>query len=78
MDVKELKAAADLFRPVLVRIPISGGAQKYVLCRRIQAVCWVVPEGQGGFWAAECIENKSGAVYRVRAEDIREDLHEYE
>lgn len=72
MDVKELKAAADFRRPVLARLPISGGASEYVLCRRILAVCWVVPEGQGGFWAAECVESNSGAVYRVRAEDIRE------
>lgn len=72
MDLEQAKAAAAYRRPVLARIPISGGASDYTLCRRVAAVCYVVPENGGGFWSAECIEKASGVVYRVRVEDIKE------
>lgn len=72
MDVKQAKAAADYRRPVLARIPISGGASEYSLCSRVASVCYVVPPKGGGYWSAECIEKASGALYRVRVEDIKE------
>ena len=72
MDVEQAKKAAAYRRPVLARIPISGGVSDYTLCRRVAAVCYVVPEKGGGFWSAECIEKASGVVYRVRVEDIKE------
>lgn len=72
MEIKEAMNKAAWKRPVLARVPISGDADNYILCRRIAAVSYVVPESGGPFWAAECIEMRGNATYRVKLEDIRE------
>lgn len=72
MDVKQVKELADTRRPCLARVQISGGAEAHILCKRILAVSWVVPESGGGFWGAECISDRTNTKYRVRVEDIKE------
>lgn len=73
MEVKRAIELANDRKRVWARVLISGGESVNVRCKRIAAVVWVVPDNGGAFWAADCIEERANATYRVRVEDVLEE-----
>jgi hypothetical protein len=72
MELKKAKEIAEFRRPVIISGVNSCDPSEQILCRRIAAVCFVMPERGGGFWVAECIGQLRNTVYRVRIENVKE------